>query len=343
MVCALVCATSCRDTGGEGESADAPVQAGSTTDEGSDESGTSGGLPEVGTDVCLSAPVTPPGRYEGTLAGKTPSGGACGEGGPEVFFRIDVARRSDVRVSAQGDGFAPRLGVFGNDCAVPFGEGGLLCTTGTAGWVTDVAAGTELYVALGATTAEVESSRTGRYALEVSTRSVLSVGAPCGPATWGRCETGSACLGVDEDAPSECTEISGDRCGNAIALSVPRGESGVTIDDVALHTDAHHHSCGGERTAERVYRLELPTVSDDAVLRISGDAVSALAARAPTCLLEDERGCAASSEATPSLDLVGPLPDAMYLFVELPEGDPDASEVTPAIVRFDLQDDRRDD
>ena len=317
------------------------MQADTTTGDGEDDSGSSGdAIPEVGTDVCLSAPTVPPGRYEGTLAGKSASGGACGQGGPEVFFRIDVARRSDVRVSAQGDGYEPRLGVFGNDCAIPFDEGGLLCTSGTEGWVTDVPAGSDLYVALGATTADVDGSRTGSYALEVSTRNVLSIGERCGPEAWGRCETGSVCLGTDEEDGSDvCTEISGDRCGNPISLGVPRGDSGVTIDKAEPHTDAHHHSCGGDRTADRVYQLELPSVSDEAVLRISGEAVSALAARAPTCLVEEERGCAASSDGTPSLELEGPLPRSMYLFVELPEVDPEASEVTPAIVRFDLRDD----
>lgn len=314
------------------------MQADTTTGDGDDESGSSGDAVsnEVGADVCLSAPAVPPGRYEGTLAGKSASGGACAQGGPEVFFRFDVARRSDVRVSAHGDGYDPRVGVFGHDCAVPFDEAGLLCTTGTAGWVTDVPAGSELYVAVGAATADVDGSRTGNYALEVSTRNVLSAGERCGPEAWGRCETGSVCLGAaDEGGADVCTEISGDRCGNPISLDIPRGDSGVTIDDTELHTDAHHHRCGGDRTAERVYRLELPSVSDEAVLRISGEAVSALAARAPTCLVEEERGCATSSEGTPNLELEGPLPRTMYLFVELP----DASEVTPAIVRFDLQDD----
>lgn len=318
------------------------MQAPTSGDDGDDESGTSGDVVfEVGQDVCLSADAVPPGRYEGTLEGKNGSGGACGQGGPEVFFRIDVARRSDVRVSARGDGYQPRLGVFGNDCAVPFDEAGLLCTSGTAGWVTDVPAGAELYVALGATTADVEGSQTGDYELEVSTRNVLAIGDRCGPEGWGRCETGSTCLAPsdDEEASTVCVEIPGDRCGNPISLYVPRGDSGVTIDRGEPHTDAHHHGCGGDRTVERVYQLQLPAVSEGAVLRVEGEAVSALAARAPTCLLEEELGCAASPEATASLELQGPLPRTMYLFVELPDLDPEASELTPAVVRFDLQDD----
>ena len=149
-----------------------------------------------GQDVCLSAPARPPGIYRGTLAGMNPNGGACGQSGPDVFFRVEISRRSDVRVFAQGDGYEPRVGVFGNDCIVPFDVSGLLCTAGVPGWVSDVEAGTDLYIAVGASASDLESSRTGTFELDVQTRNVLSVGERCSNPVWGRCETGSTCAGM---------------------------------------------------------------------------------------------------------------------------------------------------
>jgi len=310
-----------------------------TSGEGDEGSSGSSGEAQLqdGSDVCLSAPARPPGIYRGTLAGMNPNGGACGQSGPDVFFRIEVARRSDVRVFAQGDGYEPRVGVFGNDCIVPFDESGLLCTVGVPGWVTDVEAGTDLYIGVGASVSDVEGSRTGTFELDVQTRNVLSVGERCGNLVWGRCETGSTCA-VPEgtEDPEVCVAIPGDRCGDAIDVDIDHGRTTLVIEADAVHTDAHHHSCGGERTAERVYRLALPSSSSESTLQIEGDDVLALAARAPTCLPEEEIGCDEPSEGSPALALDGVLPRTLYLFVELPARDPEASEQTPSLVRVDF-------
>lgn len=338
----LACAAVSCGGGAEGEDP-APTKD-TTTGEGDDASSGSTGEPQQqdGVDVCLSAPARSPGLYRGTLAGADPNGGACGQSGPDVFFRIEVSRRSDVQVFARGDGYEPRIGVFGNDCAVPFDEGGLLCTVGVPGWVSDVEAGTDLYIAVGASVSDVESSRTGAFELDVRTRNVLAVGERCGDPVWGRCENGSTCAVPDDaqegDVPEVCVAIPGDRCGNAIDVDVDRGRTTLSIEADAVHTDAHHHGCGGERTVERVYRLALPPSSSTTTVRIESDDVLALAARAPTCLLEEEVGCSEPPAGTPALVLEGVLPRTLYLFVELPERDPEASEQTPSLVRVDFED-----
>ncbi len=307
-------------------------------DEGSSSSSGDGAL-EDGFDVCLGAPRVPPGRFRGSLAGKASNGGgACGAGGPEVFFRIQVEGRSDLRVFARGDGFEPRVGVFGNDCANPFDEAGLLCTQGVPGWVSDVPPGTELYVAVGASASDLEASESGAYELEVETRRVLGRGEICVPEARGRCEAGTTCM-VPEggEGTAQCVPISGDRCSDPIRVDVRRGTMALSIEPDVVHGDAHAHACAGERTPERVYRLELPPGSAEASLRVEGERVLALAARGPTCLPEEETACARDDAGlAPAFELEGPLPSGLYLFVELPEDR--SSEQTPAVVRLELDD-----
>lgn len=316
----------------------APMEAETSGDAGDESSGSSGDdASEAGQDVCLSASAVTPGAYFGSLQDKRSSGGgACGTGGPEVFFRIAVERRSDVRVSAVGDGFTPRIGVFGNDCAVRFEDSGLLCTSGVPGWVSDVPAGAELYVAVGASQSEIDASGEGAFRLDVQARDVLSVGEACSNEAWGRCEGGTTCavLTGTQD-PAVCTSIPGDLCGNPIAVELDRGATALSVEPGVIHTDAHRHTCGGDRISERVYRLDLPAVSAEATLRIEGERVSVLAARGPTCLTEEERACGADVDGSAAIELAGPLPRTLYLFAELPE---DESELSPSIVRLLLED-----
>ncbi|MGH1345175.1 MAG: hypothetical protein ACRBN8_26675 [Nannocystales bacterium] len=337
----LVCvAPGCADDGGQEPEAPAPAptKVETTGDDEDASSGSSGGgVLGAGQDVCLSAPVLPPGVYLSSLQGKRSSGGgACGQGGPDVFFRVAVERPSDVRVSAVGEGFTPRVGVFGNECAVSFEDGGLLCTSGVPGWVPDVPAGAELYVAVGASQADVDASAQGTFQLEVQARDILSVGEACSDPAWGRCEGGTTCAVPGETGePAVCVAIPGDRCGNPMPVDVDRGLTALSVESGALHTDAHRHTCGGDRISERVYRLELPAVSAEATLRVEGQRVSVLAARGPTCLTEEERACSADPEGLAVIELQGPLPRTLYLFAELHE---DESELSPSIVRVVLDD-----
>ncbi len=335
----LVCIVSgCAEDGGEDSDAPAPTQVETTGGDDDASSGSSGdGAFEDGQDVCLSASAVTPGVYEASLQGKRSSGGgACGAGGPDVFFRIRVEHRSDLRVSALGDGFTPRVGVFGNDCAVRFEDSGLLCTSGVPGWVSDVPAGAELYVAVGASQSEIDSSGDGAFRLDVQARDVLSLGEPCSNEAWGRCEGGSTCaVPAGTQDPAVCTSIPGDRCGKPISLDVDRGVTALSVEPGVVHTDAHRHTCGGDRISERVYRLDLPAVSAEAILRVEGERVMVLAARGPTCLPEEERACGADPEGLAEIELQGPLPRTLYLFVELAE---DESEQSPSIVRLLLDD-----
>lgn len=339
----LVCTGfGCGEDGAEDSEAPPQTMA-ETTGEGEDgSSGSSGGrVNEDGQDVCLSAPVVDPGVYFASLQGKRSSGGgACGAGGPDVFFRIGVEHRSDVQVSAVGDGFTPRVGVFGNDCAVRFEDSGLLCTSGVPGWVSDVPAGTELYVAVGASQSEVDSSGEGAFRVEVLARDVLSVGEACGMEAWGRCEGGSTCASpAGTLEPEVCTAIPGDRCADPIVIEVDQGTTALSIESGVVHTDAHRHSCGGDRLSERVYRLQLPEVSAEATLRIEGERISVLAARGPTCLTEAETACGADPSDMAAIELDGPLPRTVYLFAELAaDGDEGESELSPSIVRVVLSD-----
>ncbi len=326
----------CRDDASM-DSQPPPMSAGTLGDDEDASSGSSGDdLAEDGQDVCLSASSMTPGEFLGSLQGKRSSGGgACGTGGPDMFFRIRVERRSDLRVFAVGDGFTPRIGVFGNDCAVPFEDSGLLCTTGVPGWVSDVAAGTEVYVAVGASQSEIDASGTGAFRLDVRARDVLSLGEPCSNEAWGRCAGGTQCAvpsGTQE--PAVCIAIPGDRCDSAIILEVDRGATALSIEPGVVHTDAHRHTCGGDRIPERVYRLELPAVSAEATLRIEGERIDALAVRGPTCLPQEERACGADLEGRPAIELEGPLPRTLYLFAEFAA---DESELSPSILRVLLE------
>ena len=328
----------CRDEA-ETASEDMSAPDDDTSDADDETSGSSGEGDSArgqGSESCLSAPSLTPGAYSGFLGGRPDGGaGACGQGGPAVFFRIDLDHRSDVSVSAVGEGFEPRVGVFDNDCGLAFDDAGLLCTAGVPGWVSDVPAGSTLFVAVGGDPAAIEASQDGAFRLDVETRPILVAGETCGLEAWGRCEGGTTCV-LGEETSGVCTPIPGDRCGNALDLSLDPGTTVLTIDAEAIHTDAHAHSCGGARMPERVYRVQLPSLSDDATLTLEGERVVALAARAPGCLEAEETACAHEPMGLPVATLQGPLPEVLYLFVEL--SDEPTSELSPGIVRLRLED-----
>ncbi len=348
----LVTGSGCQDDeGGQ----DPPTNGDSTftplnTSTSGDTDGSSGGDEAAdGQDVCLSARPLSAGRYEGDLANKDSNGGgACGQGGPDVFFKLEVTHRADVFVAATGQGYEPRVGVFGSDCAARFSDAGLLCTQGVPGWILDVAAGTELFVAVGADADSLPASLDGLpFELELDVRSVLSVGEACEPASRGRCEGGSLCLPTPVDeleasgelGGSRCTAIVGDTCASAIEVEVDRGETALVVEADAVHTDAHTHGCAGARTSERVYRLQLPEISDATRLEVHAPEAAALAARGPTCLPAEQRACE-HDPRDESLILQPPPSRTLYLFVELPDlADPKASEDAPAVVRLRLSED----
>jgi hypothetical protein len=303
------------------------------TDTGTTGGQTTGGDTAVGeaSDICSEAPAIGVGLWTGTLRDKSRNlGGACGASGPDAFFKVPVPLRADVGLEAFGVGFTPRVGAVFGECAADWENRGLLCTEGIAGWITDLAAGTDLYVSIGVdpedpvldASAPEEGPDPLQFALDVTIRRVLEPGQLCMPSTRGRCVVGSACLpgaadgdgtgtstgtGGDgtgtsskteqDDATGDsswrCVSLEADTCVNAQTVAV--GAEGITfpIDPGWVQTDAHYHSCAGARVAERVYRLELsPGMEPGSALEITVDEPeAALAVRLPGCTQAEEVTC----------------------------------------------------
>jgi len=309
-----------------------------------------GEVDEVGdeaSDQCSLAPTIGAGVHRGSLRGYSSElEGACGRGGPDAFFRLEVPRRSDIKLRGLGTGFVPRVGVLPHSCASDWESRSLYCDEGVGTWLLDVAAGSGLVVSIGI---DPENPELGlpppmqgpdplSFALEVRLRNVLEPGDLCEPSSRGRCTSGSACLAapdVDEpDAPlgpARCTVLPGDTCESAVELALRTGVTTVELDPETLQTDAHAHSCGGARRRERVLRLVLPGPGPHA-LEVRGDRPQVgLALRSPSCVLEDERACADGEEAGTPVITAEVEGASALLFIELPpdetedEGDTDGT------------------
>ena len=299
---------------------------------------------EDATDQCSLAPSIGAGQHFGSLRGNVAElDGACGQGGPDAFFRLEVPRRSDVWLQGYGVGFSPRVGVLPHTCTTDWPSRTMACTQGMGTWLLDVPSGSSLVVSVGIEEDHpmldlpppMEGDDPLGFALDVGLRNVLSEGEPCEPPGRGRCGSGTACLippppEEEPDAPpgeSVCLALEGDTCGSAVPVMVePEGIS-VEIDPASLQTDAHAHSCGGARTRERVLALQLPSV-ERVGLALRADAPGVgLALRAPGCLPADEHGCIDTGAASPpslSVEVVG---GEAFLFVELPAGVEDPSDM----------------
>jgi len=317
---------------GEGSSEDGGGGA-DGTDTGSTGGQTTGEEPEAGeaSDICAEAPAIGVGLWTGNLRDKSRNlDGACGSGGPDAFFKVPVRLRADVGLEAFGVGFTPRVGAVFGECVADWEGRGLLCTEGLAGWITDLAAGTDLYVSIGVdpedpvldTSAPEEGPDPLQFALDVTIRRILDPGELCMPSTRGRCVVGSACLpgaadgdgtgtssssggdgtgtssdtGQDSatgDSSWRCVSLEADTCASAQTVTVGAEGTTLSIDPGWVHTDAHHHSCAGARVAERAYRLELsPGMEPGSALEITVDeAEAALAVRMPGCTQAEEIAC----------------------------------------------------
>jgi hypothetical protein len=324
LVAALVAA--CRDGGSAGDTA--PSEDGGGEGSGSGSSG--GEDPEAAIDSCALAPALALGRTHGTLRDKsTDRGGACGTGGPDAFYRLEVTARADVSVSALGVGFVPRVGVLPDDCIGDFANVGLACARGLPLWIGDVAAATTLLVAVGADAddpalaAPIPEGMPDPlgFALDVHVRAVLDEGEPCQPATVGRCTTGTSCIG-GEDGVARCTALVGDTCNTAEPIELGTGD---TVYPLTPYTDAHAHSCTGAHRREKVLRVTLPQPIDPAAaLVVSTTAADVgLAVRGPGCDLADERACASGGPTGATATVAGLAQavapgETVYVFVELP-------------------------
>ena len=214
------CETAAGDEGEEGE------ESGTGTEDDT------GGYEEVfGEDVCSAAPVVSTGRWRGNLRDAAEDlGGACEQGGPDVFFRVELSTPADLTVHARGVGFTPRVGVLPTSCVA---GREIACTEGLPTTLTDLPAGTELLVAVGIDPESpaldepepAPDSGSGdplAFELELSVRRILQPGALCQPSPLGRCATGSTCREDPEEGAWRCETLGADTC----ATRGPRGDSG---------------------------------------------------------------------------------------------------------------------
>lgn len=301
---------------------------------------TTTGGPDVPGDRCDEPRAVEPGRRYGSLAGAQPDGaGNCGFDGPIVFLQLEIDRRADLRVSAQGEGFVPIVAVQ-QSC---HDDAELACAQGLPITVLDLPRGSAPIVAVGISPKDPAlAAGQGEldFAIDLELRTVLATGDTCTPTARGRCEIGSACL-PDDDGIARCIALDGDTCATAEPhVFVAAMPIVIDIDPNALQTDAHAHSCTGARRSERVLRLELPDdLALDSALRVSTEATDVgLAVRGATCLSDDELGCAAPRDGGVALE-VAELPArlgsdrAVYVFVELPI---DAAEIDPTAMQGEL-------
>jgi hypothetical protein len=326
--------------GGEGESG------GSST---GDSEGTSQAQAQTPSDGCADAPTVAQGQFAGTLRDRHSDpelGGVCGGGGPDVFLRVQVPLRADLRVEARGNGFTPRVSLAPLGC---LGAPMLACGADGIATLDDLADGTIVTLAIGVD-ADTFTSLSGPapddepdpldFVVDVAMTRVLAGGEVCMPEARGRCTSGTLCMpelttadtdtdtaGDEDDAPWLCTTVPGDSCDapDQVSVALAAGVGTLTIDPDLPQTDAHHHRCTGRGTRERVLRLRLPgDLEPQYDLQIHADRPEVgLAVRAPGCLASDELACAAPSAGGSRVTIAAPgaLQRAdiePYLFVELP-------------------------
>lgn len=286
--------------------------------------------PGEASDRCAEAPRVGEGRHYGTLRGNLSElGGACGAGGPDAFFRVEVPFRADVFVDAVGVDFSPRVGVLPAGCSNDWSHRTLACSEGVGTWLLDFAAGTSLVVSVGTDPDEPQLQLPAPgagddpldFAFDVRLRRVLGEGELCEPAERGRCGTGTACTSAEADTPGVCTAVSADTCAQALSLPVGFGTTLVEIPEAVPHTDAHAHSCTGAHRPDRVFAVDMPPATADRTLEVtSTSSLVGLAIRAPSCLPSDELGCVAAGDGGVSVraTLDAFADDRVFVFVELP-------------------------
>lgn len=306
---------------------------------------TSTGDAELEGDHCGAPLVVRDGHFVFEMRGASSELRNACKPGPELFFQVEIERRSDLEVHAVGAGLVPIVTVLEScDDAEP-----LACAEGLPVAVLDLAAGSAPIVAVSIANEDpalADESDPLDVALDLRLRAVLGVDEECSPPGRGRCENGSACL-AGEDGVQRCTRLTADTCATAEPHPLTLGESiSIEIDPATPQTDAHAHSCTGARRRDRVLALELPAdMPAAASLHVSTtDADVGLAVRRGSCLLEDELACAQPSDGGAAL-FVDDMPAALssdrtaFVFVELPIADADPSgpgELPPLVVAIEL-------
>jgi hypothetical protein len=246
----------------------------------------------------------------------------CTVDGPDVFVRRRIDRRADVTITAAGTGFVPQVAVIDGSCSNAW----VCAPAGLPAQILDVAAGTELVIAVAIAQDDVAAATTPVEAtLAIAEREVLSAGASCPTAAGsdgGRCEAGTACVAADAGA-STCTPIAGDTCGRAIEVDLGTARHVATIDPALPYSDAHAHACAGERRRDVVFRVHWDGSAGSLDVSTAAPGV-ALAARAPACTLDAAHACDDGVDDGARIVVAPHSADAAsaYVFVELPaEGD----------------------
>lgn len=302
---------------------------------------------QVPSESCAAAPAVGQGRYAGSLRERGPDpalDGVCGGGGPDVFLRVEVPMRADLRIEAIGVGFTPRVSLAPPGCLkAPM----LVCDDGGMAGLDDLSEGTVVTLAIGvdpevfATLSEAPikdgEADPLAFTVDVGMRRVLAAGEVCMPDVRGRCGAGTVCLpeisaadtdtDAGADAPWTCTPAAGDGCldPEEVEVQLVDDVGSIVIDPDQPQGDVHRHSCTGDGMRERVLRLRLPELDlqDTLQLHVAQPEVG-LALRAPGCLGSDELACMAPRPSGAQVVLTAPellrqAGVAPYLFVELPD------------------------
>lgn len=280
------------------------------------------------TTLIVEAPATVRASLRGATHDSDDFGLACGLTGPELFVRVRVPVRADVRVAARGHSFTPKLAVLEAPCVSDEVDASrlLACAELLPATLTDLGPQHELLVVLGVDAddpalaldppEDPKADDPLALELEIDLQAVLEEGELCGE-DRGRCEPGTACIveleggeGGEEgegetgtDTGGEAVEIPrcrrppADSCADPGELVLPApGEAPLVLEIPGdeVHSDAHEHACTGWRRPERVDRLVLPAAlpsSAELVVQADDPRVG-LALRAPACPLDDARACA---------------------------------------------------
>lgn len=269
----------------------------------------------VGSSRCDEPAAIGLGRWRGDLAAASVAlQGLCGAPGPVAYFAVDLEGAGDVAIEASADAFTPRVGVKFEHCDAPWS----VCGDGGPLWLTNVAAGTTLIVAVSVPVDEYPPAwldGTGLpfdVTLGLRARRIVAAGEACLGDV--RCEAGTRCVEADAMAVPVCVSVPGDLCSTALEIEL-EASSDVVLEPVPepRPNDDHHHSCGGEDVPEWVYRLVRPN-AEPGVLRISGSEDAMLAVRGASCLPEDELACGSGVLELENTRWNGQ--ESLFLFVE---------------------------
>lgn len=326
-------------------SSDSAASDGSDADEGqeeeSTETGASDSLPDPGAfaDLCLDAPILVPGLHPGALRGREDElDGACGLGGPQVFFSVDLDSDADLFVTAHAESFVPRIELLRAACEPGYGY---QCRDASPATLYGVRGGTRIVGSVGIDpldpaleAMEGQDADPLVFELEIDIRPIYGEGEPCGANTIGRCDGGLTCE-IAPDGYERCAVLLGDTCARALSVELPAPGAVTELDldltgEPGKAGDRHQHSCGGLRSRDWVYRIDRLALESLAALpgehRVelsSSQAGLSAALRGPGCISAAERACAEEISLMPlSLDpeqlIAGPDGDT-YLIVELPQ------------------------